>query len=70
MIAAMAAPLAASIERLGPVADRMDALAKAFARAEAADVVVTTGGASVGDHDLVGPRSKPGARRSTSGAWR
>lgn len=55
MIAAMAAPLAAAVERLGPVPDKMDALAEAFARAGDADVVVTTGGASVGDHDLVRP---------------
>jgi molybdopterin molybdotransferase len=55
MIAAMAAPLAASVDRLGPVPDRMEALAAALARAESADVVVTTGGASVGDHDLVRP---------------
>ena len=32
-----------------------EALAEALARAEGADVVVTTGGASVGDHDLVRP---------------
>lgn len=55
MIAAMVAPLAASVERLGPVPDRMEALAHALAQAEGADVVVTTGGASVGDHDLVRP---------------
>ena len=55
MIAAMVASLAASVERLGPVPDRMEALAQALARAESADVVVTTGGASVGDHDLVRP---------------
>jgi hypothetical protein len=58
MIAAMAAPLASAVERLGPVPDRMDALAEALARAEQADVIVTTGGASVGDHDLI----RPGAR--------
>jgi molybdopterin molybdotransferase len=55
MIAALAAPFAASVERVGPVPDRMDALAEALAKAEAADVIVTTGGASVGDHDLVRP---------------
>jgi molybdopterin molybdotransferase len=55
MIEAMAAPLAAVVDRLGPVPDRMEALAQALARAERADVVVTTGGASVGDHDLVRP---------------
>ena len=55
MIAALAAPLTASIDRLGPVPDRMEALAGALALAGQADVVVTTGGASVGDHDLVRP---------------
>lgn len=55
MIAAMAAPYARSVERIGPVADSRDALAFALARARNADVVVTTGGASVGDHDLVRP---------------
>jgi molybdopterin molybdotransferase len=55
MIAAMVAPLASSVERLGPVPDRMEALAEAFDAAETADVIVTTGGASVGDHDLVRP---------------
>jgi len=55
MIAALAAPFASSVKRLGPVADRMDALADVLARAEEADVIVTSGGASVGDHDLMRP---------------
>lgn len=55
MIAAMASPLAAAVDRLGPVPDRLEALGEAFARADTADVIVTTGGASVGDHDLVRP---------------
>lgn len=55
MIAAMAAPCAASIARLGPVPDRIDALLTALTEGESADVIVTTGGASVGDHDLVRP---------------
>lgn len=55
MLAAMAAPHAASIARLGPVPDTMDAMAAAFAAAGDADVIVTSGGASVGDHDLVRP---------------
>ncbi len=55
MIAAMAAPFAASVARLGPVPDTMEALAEALGRAGDADVVVTSGGASVGDHDLVRP---------------
>ncbi|RJY10162.1 molybdopterin molybdenumtransferase MoeA [Aurantiacibacter aquimixticola] len=55
MLAAMSAPFVSRCERIGPVADRMDALLGAFAMAESADVIVTSGGASVGDHDLVRP---------------
>ena len=55
MLAAMAAPHAAAIARLGPVPDRLEAMLAALAKASAADVVVTSGGASVGDHDLVRP---------------
>ncbi|WP_019516594.1 molybdopterin molybdotransferase MoeA [Sphingomonas sp. Mn802worker] len=39
---------------LGILPDRLDVLTAAFAQVEA-DVLVTTGGASVGDHDLVRP---------------
>jgi molybdopterin molybdotransferase len=38
---------------LGPVADDRAALAAALARAEACDILITSGGASVGDHDLI-----------------
>ena len=55
MLAAMAGPHAASILRLGPVPDRMEAMLEALERAAEADVIVTSGGASVGDHDLVRP---------------
>lgn len=55
MLAAMAAPYAASIARLGPVPDRLDAMLAALESASEADVIVTSGGASVGDHDLVRP---------------
>jgi molybdopterin molybdotransferase len=55
MLAAMAAPYAASLIRLGPVPDTLDAMANALDRASDADVIVTSGGASVGDHDLVRP---------------
>lgn len=44
-----------SVERIGPVADRMEDLAVALDAAGYADVVVTSGGASVGDHDLIRP---------------
>ena len=45
---------AAEVEDMGIVPDRLDALAEAFRMARA-DIIVTTGGASVGDHDLVRP---------------
>ncbi|MCB2088949.1 MAG: molybdopterin molybdotransferase MoeA [Sphingomonadaceae bacterium] len=57
---AMLAALAAStmpcvIRRIGPVADTHEALADALAQAQGADILVTSGGASVGEHDLVRP---------------
>ncbi|MCX7676618.1 MAG: molybdopterin molybdotransferase MoeA [Alteraurantiacibacter sp.] len=55
MLAAMAMPYVSRLERIGPVTDRMDHLLTAFDKASAYDVIVTTGGASVGDHDLVQP---------------
>lgn len=55
MLAAMATPFAASVRRIGPVPDRLEALQAALDQAAQADVIVTSGGASVGDHDLVRP---------------
>ena len=55
MLAAMAAPFAASVRRIGPVGDTMSALKAALEQAEGCDVLVTSGGASVGDYDLVRP---------------
>ena len=55
MLAALARPLAASVSRIGPVRDTREALAHALARADGTDVLVTSGGASVGDHDLLRP---------------
>jgi molybdopterin molybdotransferase len=55
MLAALAAQVPCTIERLGPVADTMDAIATVLERAESADLIVTSGGASVGDHDLIRP---------------
>jgi molybdopterin molybdotransferase len=55
MLAALAAHPAVRITRIGPVPDRLDALMAAFEAARSADVIVTSGGASVGDHDLVRP---------------
>ncbi|MET0309135.1 MAG: gephyrin-like molybdotransferase Glp [Sphingomonas sp.] len=54
MLAAQLADLPVEIVDLGILPDRLDALEAAF-RAIHADVLVTTGGASVGDHDLVRP---------------
>jgi len=53
MLAAQLAPLGVRAIRLGPVADTLEALAAALEEAEDADILVTSGGASVGDHDLV-----------------
>jgi molybdopterin molybdotransferase len=55
MIAAMLAPLGCEVTRIGPVPDDRAALAAALAQAESADILVTSGGASVGDHDLIKP---------------
>jgi molybdopterin molybdotransferase len=55
MLAALAAQVPCTIERLGPVADDLDAIAAVLSRAEQADLIVTSGGASVGDHDLIRP---------------
>ena len=41
--------------RLGPVPDRLEAMLAALDEAADTDVIVTSGGASVGDHDLVRP---------------
>ncbi|RVU03797.1 molybdopterin molybdenumtransferase MoeA [Novosphingobium umbonatum] len=55
MLAAQLQPEAGRIDRLGPVSDRMDALLAALDAASEADVIITSGGASVGDHDLIRP---------------
>ena len=55
MLAAMLAHLPVDIEDCGIVPDDMDALRDAFTAARDADLLVTSGGASVGDHDLVRP---------------
>ena len=55
MLAALTAGLPVEIRRLGPIPDRLEALAEAFEAARDADIVVTSGGASVGDHDLIRP---------------
>jgi molybdopterin molybdotransferase len=55
MLAALLAGLPVHVEDRGIVPDRLDALVAAFHDAADCDVIVTTGGASVGDHDLVRP---------------
>lgn len=55
MLAAMAAPLCSKVVRIGPVRDSLDDLVRAFDCAGDAHVIVTSGGASVGDHDLLRP---------------
>jgi len=54
-LAALARAQGAVVADLGVVADRLEATVAAVRRARAlnADILVTTGGASVGDHDLV-----------------
>jgi molybdopterin molybdotransferase len=55
MLAAMVAGLPCEVSQDAPVPDRLDALIKAFAAHAHADLIVTSGGASVGDHDLLRP---------------
>ena len=55
MLAAIGQGLPVTSRRIGPVPDRLDALIAAFDAAAGADVIVTSGGASVGDHDLIRP---------------
>ena len=54
MLAAMLGQLPVELIDLGILPDRLDALTAAFAAVDA-DLLVTSGGASVGDHDLVRP---------------
>ena len=54
MIAAMLAGLPVDLVDLGILADDVGAMTAAFASVDA-DILVTSGGASVGDHDLVRP---------------
>lgn len=68
MLAALLAGMPVDVEDRGIVPDRLDALVAAFHAAADADVIVTTGGASVGDHDLVRPALK--AAGATIDFWR
>ncbi|WFL79091.1 molybdopterin molybdotransferase MoeA [Altererythrobacter arenosus] len=55
MLTTLLARMGCRVERIGPVPDDRQALVDAFASAERADFVITSGGASVGDHDLIRP---------------
>ncbi|WP_230293484.1 molybdopterin molybdotransferase MoeA [Croceicoccus sp. Ery5] len=55
MLGALFADIGCTVQRQGPVPDRRDALRSAFENAGDAQMIVTSGGASVGDHDLVLP---------------
>jgi molybdopterin molybdotransferase len=52
---AMLRAMAGEARRIGPVADDLAGLDAAFRQAGDCDVIITSGGASVGDHDLVRP---------------
>lgn len=52
-LAAMIEAEGGRAQRLPIAGDTMEALASAFEMAQGADLIVTSGGASVGDHDLV-----------------
>jgi molybdopterin molybdotransferase len=67
MLAAMLADLPVAIVDLGILPDRLDVLRDAFAAVDA-DLLVTTGGASVGDHDLIRPALE--AAGGTIDFWR
>jgi molybdopterin molybdotransferase len=68
MIAALARPFVDRVKLVGAVPDHLDTLTNTFASCEDADVIVTTGGASVGDHDLVRPALE--AWGATIDVWR
>jgi molybdopterin molybdotransferase len=53
MLGAMLHPYVGPVAMLGPVADDPGALAAALERSEDCPILITSGGASVGDHDLI-----------------
>ena len=67
MLAALLADLPVEVINLGILPDRLDAIVAAFAQVDA-DILVTTGGASVGDHDLIRPALQ--AAGGTLDFWR
>ena len=67
-VAALAEAAGAAPQQLGIARDTRADLDVHFARAQDADIIVTSGGASVGDHDLVGPVLQ--ARGMTLAFWK
>ena len=67
-VAALAEAAGAETAQLGIARDTPDDLAAHFARAQDADILVTIGGASVGEHDLVAPALE--ARGMTLAFWK
>ena len=55
MLAAMLTTLPANIRLVPTAKDTLEAVTAAFRSCSDADIIVTTGGASVGDHDLIRP---------------
>lgn len=55
MLGALAATLPCAVRRAPPLPDRLDAIVAALEAHADADLLVLTGGASVGDHDLARP---------------
>lgn len=55
MLEGMVLGVGADVLRIGPVADHRSAMIDAFEQAKHAHLVITSGGASVGEHDLVKP---------------
>lgn len=54
-LAALLSAIGCDVTDLGIIPDELDATVQALERAAGADLIVSTGGASVGDHDLVRP---------------
>jgi molybdopterin molybdotransferase len=67
-VAALAEAAGAEAKLLGIARDTRESLDAYFSKAQDADILVTIGGASVGDHDLVGPVLE--ARGMTLSFWK
>ena len=55
LLAALLQSLPCDVEDMGIIPDNLGAMTTAFDAARHADIILSTGGASVGDHDLVRP---------------